>query len=213
MESLKNQAAHFISHAFHPLFMPTFGTLFFYFSNSFPQFNSLEKYQNSNYYILSITILFSLIIPIAGVAILKKRGKVQSFQMQHREERFLPFAITAGSLFCAYYLIFELAQLNNNLLLRLFYFGCLLSVIGALGISLKWKISVHMIGIGGFTGAIYSLSKLSEQVYTDELITAMLLSGLIAFSRLQLNAHSFKQVVAGFALGFCSETFYLVFWP
>ena len=70
-----------------------------------------------------------------------------------------------------------------------------------------------MIGIGGFTGAIFLMSKLTEKVYLDELIGALLLSGLIAFSRLQLNAHSFNQIVAGFALGFGCETFALLILP
>ena len=213
METLKNKTAQFISHAFHPLFMPTFGLLFFYFSGQISRFSSSDSYQENNLSIIGITLLFSLVLPTIGVAILKKTGRVSSFQMHHREERFLPFTITGISLFCGYFILFELLPIEIDFVLRIFYFGCILSVIAALGISLKWKISVHMIGIGGFTGAIFLMSKLTEKVYLDELIGALLLSGLIAFSRLHLNAHSFNQIVAGFALGFGCETFALLILP
>ena len=66
----------------------------------------------------------------------------------------------------------------------------------------KWKVSAHMIGIGGLIGLIISLSVLYSVSMMLYLILATMLSGLIGFARLSLNAHSPAQVYAGLGTGF-----------
>ncbi len=70
-----------------------------------------------------------------------------------------------------------------------------------------------MIGIGGITGIITLLSKIHDEVLLYPLSITFLIAGLIAFSRLQQEAHNTKQIIAGFCLGFgciMSGIFYLI---
>jgi membrane-associated phospholipid phosphatase len=80
-------------------------------------------------------------------------------------------------------------------------------------ITLSWKISIHMIGVGGIAGILTLLSKTSEDILLYPLIITFFCAGLIAFSRLQLNAHNSRQIIVGFCLGFGCEIlglFYLI---
>jgi membrane-associated phospholipid phosphatase len=211
MEKQNYAFARLISYLFHPLFMPTLGLLFIYFSNKINHFNLYvtPSAHDKNIFIMAITFFFSLVIPAVFVFVLKKAKRIESYHMHQKEERLLPFSFMAMSIFCAYYLLFDYYLIQVEPIIKVFYFGCLLSIIGALIITTKWKISIHMIGIGGFTGAIFLLSYLSK---TDNLLIlagSIIAAGLIAYSRLSLKAHSLKQVVAGFILGFVSETFFL----
>ncbi len=71
----------------------------------------------------------------------------------------------------------------------------------ALAITFFWKISMHMIGIGGLTGAILALS-LRFGIDAWMIFTVVLLiSGLLGSSRLFLNAHTPAQVHTGYLLG------------
>ena len=68
-------------------------------------------------------------------------------------------------------------------------------------INIRWKISAHMIGIGGLTGALLCISILLEVYITPYLVYALLIAGLIGSSRLILKAHTPLQIYVGFAVG------------
>lgn len=68
-------------------------------------------------------------------------------------------------------------------------------------INLKWKVSIHMLGMGGIVGTIIGLI-LRYQVDAIQLVMALvILSGVVGYSRLRLDAHTPLQVYVGFVLG------------
>jgi membrane-associated phospholipid phosphatase len=72
-------------------------------------------------------------------------------------------------------------------------------------ITRSWKISIHMVGIGGLLGAVLALTTYHYPM--DALIllcSIILIAGGLASARLWLGAHTKGQVYAGFAVGFCS---------
>lgn len=79
--------------------------------------------------------------------------------------------------------------------------GAVASVTLAFLINLKWKISAHMIGIGGLTGALVCMTLLLETNMISFIVFAIIASGITATSRLTLNAHTPHQLVAGYLLG------------
>ena len=212
MES-KNYFAKIISYLFHPLFMPSYGILYLFFSGTISGFNlySPDSEQIVNYKIIGLVVLLTFLIPFVAVVYLKKRQMIQSFQMENKEERILPFTITGFCVFVVYFLLFNYFNFSVNPIVQIFLSGCLISIVMGLGLTLKWKVSVHMIGIGGFTGAIFLLSSILQNVLFLELIIALMIAGLIAYSRLRLKAHDISQIVVGFVVGFFSETFLLLF--
>src|SRR3972149_9728143 len=82
-----------------------------------------------------------------------------------------------------------------------FLFASCISVLLVLTISYFWKISAHLVGWGGLTGLIASLSLRFHTDLMIFLIIALILSGITAFARLRLNAHNQSQVYSGFLLG------------
>ena len=87
---------------------------------------------------------------------------------------------------------------------KVFLLASAVTVFLTLVVSIWWKISIHMIGIGGLLGAVAALS--IKFVADQQLIIMglVLIAGLIAYSRLFLNAHNPSQVYSGLGLGIAS---------
>lgn len=85
----------------------------------------------------------------------------------------------------------------------------MVGAISAIGISLiittRWKISIHMLGIGGVIGAIIGISQRFQFDHSLLLMGLILFAGLIGFARLKTNSHNYRQVYAGFILGVAIE--------
>jgi membrane-associated phospholipid phosphatase len=58
-----------------------------------------------------------------------------------------------------------------------------------------------MVGIGGFTGALIALSLLLKVNMQYYIIASVLVSGIIGYARLSLQAHSPKQIYIGWFTG------------
>ncbi len=73
----------------------------------------------------------------------------------------------------------------------------------AILITLIWKISAHMFGIGGIIGGVMSISYFVERSNPYYLFMILLIiAGMIGTSRLILKRHTLGQVIGGFLLGF-----------
>jgi hypothetical protein len=73
-------------------------------------------------------------------------------------------------------------------------------------INFWWKISIHSVGAGALTALIFVLSFKMHTPLTIFLIPAIIISGLVLSSRLQLNSHSPKGVWLGYLLGIVGMT-------
>jgi len=215
VDRFNDSLARLISNIFHPVFMPTIGIIMIYFVGNVPGFNSYSIKSDKYTALLAITILFiaTCIIPLFIAVLLKQLKVISSLQMPYKEERTIPFVLTCLCYFCAYYLLKYHLELNlNGLIFYFIFFGMFATILGFF-ITLFWKISIHMIGIGGVAGILTLLSKTSDDILLYPLIITFFCAGLIAFSRLQLKAHNPKQIIVGFCLGFGCEIlglFYLI---
>lgn len=69
-----------------------------------------------------------------------------------------------------------------------------------------------MVAIAGLMGVVAAFAVKAPQLgLVNYLIGAVLLNGLVATSRLYLNAHTPAQITAGFALGFVINFFPLYY--
>jgi membrane-associated phospholipid phosphatase len=82
--------------------------------------------------------------------------------------------------------------------------GASINLAIALVVSIWWKISLHMIGIGGLVGLFFALSTRIYFEITTYLIAAVAIAGIVAWARLRLNTHNPPQVYVGFILGWIS---------
>jgi hypothetical protein len=129
-------------------------------------------------------------------------GLIDSIFMKTAEERRWPFLLTL----VWYYMGF---QLMTKIYLPQSFLLLMVGAISAIGISLiittRWKISIHMLGIGGVIGAIIGISQRFQFDHSLLLMGLILFAGLIGFARLKTNSHNYRQVYAGFILGVAIE--------
>ncbi|MDB4303362.1 hypothetical protein N9934_01045 [Desulfosarcina sp.] len=192
---MEEKLAKIISVIFQPLIIPSI-TLFLLFNLN--NYIALIIPTSARQMILGMVFIITFVFPVLMMFILFKQRVIRTFTMNTREERILPLFITGVFYFMAYYII---KQLQIDEIYQRVFLGSAFLVLIALVISLIWKISLHMIGMGGMLGAFIGISQL---IQTDMLVLIMVISlgcGLTGFARLKLNAHSPLQVYAGFVTG------------
>jgi hypothetical protein len=180
---------------FHPLLMPTLGIYVILTSGT----NASLLDSEAKNIILTLVMACTFIIPLAFVPFYYYWRITTSLTMSERQERIVPLAIT-GTLY--YVCFFILHQMGAPRIILAFLFATALTVIINLLVTLRWKISAHMTGIGGVIGLIFSMAVLYHVDTMFYLMISILLSGFIGFARLSLNAHTPSEVYWGFINGF-----------
>jgi len=129
--------ANFISALLHPLFMPLFGVILVFRLNPF--LADANNFQLAK--LLMLLLLFNtVLLPGISIFLLYKTKLISSLELESRNERFLPFLITLFFYGITYWFLKE-AVLPD--LVYVAITGSILALIGALLISLFFKISIH----------------------------------------------------------------------
>lgn len=187
--------ANFFSIIFHPLIIPTIGAIILLNLNTLITYTLPGQSKNL---ILLIVFINTAIAPLLAVFFMKKIGIITDMELYKREERFLPMVASVIFYFFTFY-IFKQANLPS--FIQLYFLGATLLLIISLFITLKWKISLHMVCMGGFTGLLIVTSLLLQINISLLIILTILASGILGSSRLKLNMHNLSQVSAGYILG------------
>lgn len=192
---METRLANVFSVLFQPLLIPTYTLLILFNLNNY--FSLLIPPQ-VRHLILWMVFLITFVLPLLFIFILYKRKIITSINMDKREERIFPLVITALFYLLAYYIVY---QANLDVLYLRLFLGSALLICIALVISVFWKISMHMIGVGGLLGALIGIGIAAYIDLTFFVILAVLVSGLTGFARLKLKAHTPWQVYVGFLTG------------
>lgn len=198
-----NKIASVISYIFNPLIMPTIG-IFVMFST-----NSLMVYQPPEIKraVYLIVFLSTFVLPFSFIPFFLYNKLISGIMMKNRKERIIPLIVTSIMYIFAAFLIYRIPV---AVFLKKFIIAVAINVLLVLIVSLRWKISVHMVGVGGLVGLIVSLSLYDRSNILYFLIASIILAGLIGSSRLQLEAHNPPQVYAGFLQGLIVVTTFLL---
>ncbi len=194
----------FFSYAFHPIFIPFLGTVFYALLE--------EKYFTLPQYLILFLqiIIITFLLPIAFFYLLRTFGKIENVMLTDISQRKIPLLLQI-MLFAV--LIEKSITIDRFPSLYFFFVGGLLSTIFAfLLLYVKFKASIHMIGISSLTVFIIGLS-IHNQVNTINTVTFfVLMNGLVASSRLVMKAHSNKELLVGFLCGTIPQSILLYFW-
>lgn len=191
---LKKIAQSF-SWTFHPLLMPTVGIFMLMYTDSYL---SYIPGQAKNMIIL-LTGIGTLVLPLLMIPVFLLQGKINNLQLDDRKERIYPMALSSIFYLLTFFLFSRIPVFK---FLHAYILGAFFSVFVATLFSLKWKISAHMIGLGGLTGLVAMASiKLNINLYYS-LLGILIASGLTGASRLYLEAHTPAQVYSGYLTGF-----------
>lgn len=197
---------NFISIVLHPLLMPTIGIYIILTSTGTNA--SLLEYHDKNF-IMALVAAFTLVVPLVFVPFYYYMKITTSITITERQDRIIPLIITAS----LYYLCFNLFHIKEAPhIIQAFLLSCALCVGLTLLITLKWKISAHMIAIGGITALIFTLLYIYRIDAMFYFLIAIIFAGIIGYSRLSLNAHNPKQVYLGFFTGFFTTLLILFFY-
>ncbi|HMC00048.1 MAG TPA: hypothetical protein VKN14_03315 [Flavobacteriaceae bacterium] len=193
-----------ISYIFHPLLMPLVAVGFYYLKS--PRYIPTQIIQAK---IISVIIL-TLILPILLFFLLKTLKKVKSIHLKTTQERIRPLIIFSIIIFLVLRKIFP-----QNDIVELYYFfiGVLITNLSCLFMAFfKFKASLHLAGISGVLMFFVALSIHYNININGTLALLSIIIGLIATSRLYLNAHNYKELAIGFFIGFLPQLIVINYW-
>jgi membrane-associated phospholipid phosphatase len=186
--------ATFVSIVLHPLLMTTylFVILFFYLPIIFQPIKP-------SFAFIGLIFLMTFVLPSLNFILFKVTGTIDNLAMPERRQRTLPF-LFISILYCVVTFLFhwKVGVANVTSLLIII---CALVVISA-SITLFYKVSIHSAAIWGIVGILLPLYKSSNGFLLIPVVLLIVAAGLVMSARLQLNAHTPREVLTGSLLGF-----------
>ncbi|MDT8346263.1 MAG: phosphatase PAP2 family protein [Flavobacteriaceae bacterium] len=192
-QSLLNRFLISVSYIFHPLYMPLAGCLIYF--NFSPRYIPTE-YQ---YTLLTATLLILIVFPVLLFLLFKKLRWITDFEIRLLKERRYPVIVYISLIY-----ICIRSLISEQSLYELYYFfvGILLSLIATLiCIFFKHKTSLHTMGVSGLWAYVIFLSIYYRIDLLWLIIVLSVAIGLVATSRLAMNAHKPYELISGFIFG------------
>lgn len=93
-----------------------------------------------------------------------------------------------------------------------FMAGIISTVVAFLLLFLKIKSSIHMIGFSALTVFVIGLSYHNEINIINTIVFLMVMNGFIASSRLEMKAHTIKELFFGFFIGALPQLGLFYYW-
>lgn len=177
----------------------------FYLFYEVPELVNQEKL-----FVFFQVIIVTLVIPILAFLLLRATGNVDSVMLSKASQRKIPLLLHC---FLLILLVRKSITIDRYPELHFFLLGGLLSSLTALLLLFgNIKASLHMIGMSSLTVFIIGLSIHLQIQSTLNIATLIVLNGFVASSRLEMKAHTNKELVLGFILGAIPQLFLLVLW-
>lgn len=192
-----------LSYLLHPILMPII-VLYIGINNVDYFYLIFHNYSNTLYLII---LAFTMVLPLISAILFVKLGRVESLEMRKRKERRGPLFISILIMIIGFPIFYSIAKLSPHL--SAIYISSIILLFFSFLIKIRWKISLHMLGIGGATGTFIALNYIFGGIYYF-IFLFFALSGLLAFSRLDQKAHNESQVYVGFVLGCFFQSLFIV---
>ena len=137
-------------------------------------------------------------------------GFVRSFTEADLKERKIPVIIQAVLLF-----VLLKFSASFTLLPELYYFfvgGFFSTLLAFIAVTLKFKASLHMIGICSLTTFIYALCWHLEMPFFNSIAFMIVSCGFVGASRLYMKSHTPIELLVGSCIGIFSQMAFWYFW-
>lgn len=193
--------ANFFSYLFHPLFVSSYVMFFLIFMD--PTAFSADEHRAR--VLRFITILTcNVIFPVFSVFIMWRLDLfVKSMLLRTEKERIVPYLIAMIFYFWTWYTFkhFEdVPPMANH-----FLAGSFLALVGAFLCNIYFKISIHTVALGSAMMFFFLFSFRSEFASGLILSIALLITGIVATSRLLVGAHTNFDVWSGLFIGILAQ--------
>lgn len=194
----------FFSYLVHPIFIPLFGTLYYLFVHE-NYFETLTKLL-----VVIQVVLITVLVPLTFLYFLKIIGKVDSIMVSNLSQRKIPLIF---QFFLTAILLMKSITVEHTPELFYFFLGGMISTFMALVfLYFEMKISIHMIGICSLTVFVIGIS---IHDYVNSILTIavlLMMNGIVGSSRLQMKAHTNKELLLGFLSGLIPQLALWWFW-
>jgi len=194
--SVEKKISEIISIFFHPMLTPTY-VLILFLNISF--FSGYRFSSDVKIYLVAFVFIMTFVIPALLMWVLKKMKVIETMHMNNRMERVVPLAMMAVVYYITYY---SLKKIEIMDIFNLFLLGIIVVTLTTLLINLATKISLHMVSVGGVSGAMLGLLLNYPLDLRWVLYALIILSGVVGYARLTISNHTLRQVYNGFMLGF-----------
>jgi len=183
----------FISTILHPIVLPTLG-VFLYFV-----FVSQSFDKRLQLIVLGLVFVLTYVVPVLLLLFLKNFGFIKDFQVSTIKERRFPVIFMILLLYFLGNTIIQIPTIRN---LGILFYGTSLSLICIyILFSVKLKSSLHLVSMGNMIGFFLIMTNINSLSMLPIIILLILLSGILASSRLYLKAHTPVELLIGFSLG------------
>ncbi|WP_165698048.1 hypothetical protein [Flavobacterium nackdongense] len=194
----------FFSYLFHPIFIPVYAALFYFV------FNDTYYSHPEKYFAIFQIVLLTIVLPLCIFLILRVTGQLNSIMIADISQRKIPLVLQC---FLTIFLIRKCITLEHFPEFHFFFLGGLFSTIIALILLFfRTKASLHMIAISALTIFVIGLSIHNESRNINWIVFWVLMNGFVASSRLEMNAHTPKELVIGFLSGIIPQLILLPIW-
>ena len=152
--------------------------------------------------LILITTMFGAILPLSSTYYLVRRGIIPDIYASIRETRTEPFLWAMASyLLGVTVLLYFNAPLAVTALMACYFGNAVIMLI----ITLRWKISIHAVGVSGpITALVFQLG--------SKMLPLFFILFPVLWARVELKAHNKLQVAAGAILSGLLTWFQMVFY-
>ena len=183
--------AKVISAITHPVLIP-FGFFLLASPKGFTYTSFLEP-------LLALLIL--LVAPLAASLLYFRKHKIEDLFVVEKKHRILPFAFNIVGLMCfSFFIPSQAVALGYELMLLPWLGSFLIANLIAMVITLYWKISLHMMGMG-LASTWLALYLWGGDLFWPMMGGLLVLTLAVAWARKHLKSHDFAQLGAGLGIG------------
>lgn len=183
---MKQKLARIIS----TLLVPPSFTIIVYFIFAL----SVEQTIKKSLIVFLVALIFGFLVPITMFVIMRKRKMISDNDAMIKDQRTLPYFIAI--IFYAIGLIIMILT-KVSIISIAFWFCYISNTFITILINKYWKISAHSMGASGAAAALFFVFGWSS-------FSAMIVTLLVGWSRIELKCHTLQQVIAGIVLAFVS---------
>lgn len=141
---------------------------------------------------------FTYLMPKLTIFLYRKMNGWNLREFGSKEKRLVPYILTIISYgFC----LTLLERFNVPRYMSGIVIASLMALVLCALINIWWKISAHMVSIGGLAGGLVCFGEIFAFNPIWWLCLTFILAGILGTSRITLRIHSLSQVLGGFILG------------
>jgi hypothetical protein len=187
------------SYVFHPVFISVYAALLYFILKE----NYFVPQQKQH--IIGQVILITVLVPILLFFILKAYKKINSVMLYEVSQRKIPLILEC---FLLIFLVKKSVVIEPYLELHFYFLGCLLSTILALLLVFaNIKASLHLLAISSLTVFVIGLNQRLNSENFVLISFLILMNVVVAMSRLEMKAHTPKELIIGFFIGSLPQLF------